>query len=141
MFACPTTGECDVVAASAPKEIPMPDSQVIALEEQGWKALSAGGETARAFYERVLDREVVMLLPGGLALGERAVIVKSMSGPPWSSFELEDLRSFQPTEDTAVVTYGVVAQRDEQEYSALMSSVYVLRDDEWKLVFHQQTPR
>jgi hypothetical protein len=34
-----------------------------------------------------------------------------------------------------------VARRDEQEYSALMSSTYVRREDGWKLVFHQQTPR
>ena len=101
----------------------MSQTDVIALEEQGWEALSSGGEAARAFYERVLDRTVVMLLPGGLVLDDRAVIVSSMSGQPWSSYELEDLRSFQPTEDTAVVTYGVVAQRNEQEYSALMSSV------------------
>jgi hypothetical protein len=56
-----------------------------------------------------------------------------MSGQPWSSYEFEDLRSFQPTEDTAVVTYGVLAQRDKQDYSALMSSVYVRRDGEWRL--------
>jgi hypothetical protein len=119
----------------------MSQTEVTALEEQGWEALSSGGEAARAFYERVLDRTVVMLLPGGLVLDDRAVIVDSMSGRPWSSYELEELRSFQPTDDIAVVTYGVVAQRDEQVYSALMSSVYVLRDDEWKLTFHQQTPR
>jgi hypothetical protein len=119
----------------------MSQTEVIALEEQGWEALSSGGEAARASYERVLDRTVVMLLPGGLVLDDRAVIVSSMSGQPWSSYELEDLRSFQPTEDTAVVTYGVVAQRNEQAYSALMSSVYVRRDDEWRLTLHQQTPR
>jgi hypothetical protein len=34
-----------------------------------------------------------------------------------------------------------VAQRDERVYSALMSSVYVRRDGERKLIFHQQTPR
>ncbi|HSI80488.1 MAG TPA: nuclear transport factor 2 family protein [Solirubrobacterales bacterium] len=119
----------------------MAENQVIALEEQGWEALSASGEAARAFYERVLDGVVVMLLPGGLVLDDRAVVVQSMSGRPWSSYELEELRSFQPTEDTAVVTYGVVAERDEQRYSALVSSVYARRGDEWKLSFHQQTPR
>jgi hypothetical protein len=82
-----------------------------------------------------------MLLPGGLQLDDRAVILDSMSGQPWSSYELEGVQSFQPTEDTAVVTYGVVAQRGEQEYSALVSSVYVHRADGWRLTFHQQTPR
>jgi hypothetical protein len=32
------------------------------LEEQGWRALSASGAEAARFYERVLDREVIMLL-------------------------------------------------------------------------------
>jgi hypothetical protein len=123
------------------KEIPISQSQVIALEEQGWEAFSSSGEAARAFYEGVLARTVVMLLPGGLVLDDRAAIVNSMSGQPWSSHELEDVRSFQPTGDTVIVTYGVVARRNEHEYSALMSSVYVRRDDGWRLTFHRQSPR
>jgi len=119
----------------------MPTQEVVQLEEQGWKALSSGGEAARDFYERVLDDTVWMLLPGGLVLDDRATVVDSMSGQPWSSYELSDMRSFQPTDDTAVVTYGVVAHRDAAPYSALMSSVYVRRGHEWKLAFHQQTPR
>ena len=119
----------------------MARDELIDLERAGWEALSSSGEAARAFYERVLDRTVLMLLPGGMVLDERAAIVESMSGTPWSSFELEDVRCLQPTPDTAVVTYGVVARRESQEYSALMSSVYVRREAAWKLVFHQQTPR
>jgi hypothetical protein len=119
----------------------MAHDEVIALEEQGWEALSSDGETARAFYEQVLDGTVVMLLPGGLVLDERAATVEAMSGAPWSSYDLQSMRSFQPTPDTAIVTYGVVAERDSQQYSALISSVYVRRQDGWKLTFHQQTPR
>ncbi len=119
----------------------MAQEELIALERDGWEALSTSGEAARAFYERVLDRTVVMLLPGGMVLDERGAIVDSMSGPPWSTFELDDLRCLLPTSDTGVVTYGVVARRGSQEYSALMSSVYVRRESAWKLTFHQQTPR
>jgi hypothetical protein len=119
----------------------MARDELIGLEQEGWEALSSSGEAARAFYERVLDRTVVMLLPGGMVLDERAAIIDSMSGQPWSSFELEDVRCLQPTSDTGIVTYGVVAQRRSQQYSALMSSLYLRRDDGWKLAFHQQTPR
>jgi hypothetical protein len=35
----------------------------------------------------------------------------------------------------------VTAHREGQpEYVALITSVYALRDDGWKLVYHQQTP-
>lgn len=117
-------------------------SELIDLEQKGWRALSSSGEAAAEFYERVLDGAVVMLLPGGMVLDERPAIVQSMSGQPWAAYELEDLRVLQPTPDTGVVTYGVVAQREgASDYSALMSSVYVRREDGWKLVLHQQTPR
>lgn len=119
----------------------MNDQQPIELERQGWEALATDGEAARAFYDRVLDRQVSMLLPGGMTLDDRGVIVESMSGQPWDRYALEDVRLLEPTPDTAVVTYGVVAERGGQEYSALMSSVYVRRLDGWRLVFHQQTPR
>jgi hypothetical protein len=116
-------------------------SELIELEEQGWLALSSTGEAAAEFYERVLDHTVVMLLPGGMVLDDRAAIVQSMSAQPWSSFELDDLRVLQLTADHAVVTYSVVAQREgTSAYSALMSSVYVRRATGWKLAFHQQTP-
>lgn len=111
------------------------------LEREGWEALASGGDAARAFYERVLDDDAVMLFPGGMRLDDRAAIVKSMGGPPWSRHELEDVRVATPSGDVAVVTYGAVAEREGQAYSALMSSVYVRREDGWRLVLHQQTPR
>ena len=119
----------------------MTADELIALEREGWEALAAGGEVARAFYDRVLDDEVLMLFPGGMVLDDRAAIVESMAGPPWTRYELEDLRGLQLTFDTGVVAYGAIAERDGSEYSALISSTYVRRDDGWKLAFHQQTPR
>ena len=120
----------------------MSQHELAGLEQQGWEALSAAGSAAAAFYERQLDGTVVMLLPGGLMLDDRAAMIKSMSGPPWSSYQLQDLRVFQPTPDTGIVVYGVVARRgDASPYSALVSSHYVRRDDGWKMTFHQQTPR
>jgi hypothetical protein len=111
------------------------------LERQGWEALSADGESARAFYAHVLDDTVMMLLPGGIALGERVQIIESMSGTPWSRYALDDLRTVHPTPDTGLVTYGVLAARGDAEYAALVSSFSVRRDGRWRLAFHQQTPR
>jgi hypothetical protein len=117
------------------------DNDPIDLEKQGWLALSSGPQAVRAFYERILDHAVAMLLPGGIILDDRQAIIDAMSGQPWSSFELEDVRSFRLSTDAVVVFYGAVAYRGEQRYSVLMSSAYVQRAGTWKLAFHQQTPR
>jgi hypothetical protein len=119
----------------------VPDSDPIDLERQGWLALSSGPQAARAFYERILDHAVTMLLPGGIILDDRQAIIDAMSGQPWSSFELDNVRSLRLSTDSVVVFYEAVAFRGEQRYSALMSSVYVQQSDTWKLAFHQQTPR
>jgi Domain of unknown function (DUF4440) len=120
----------------------MTTRELIELEERGWQALSAGPQAATEFYESVLDDDVVMLLPGGLRLDDRAAIIASMGGPPWASHRLEEPRVLPLTADTAVVIYGVVAERSgSPPYSALISSTYVRRGDGWKLAIHQQTPR
>lgn len=119
----------------------MPENDPVELEKQGWEALSAGGEAARAFYEGILDHQPVMLLPGGIVMRDRDAIIESMSGQPWSSFELEDIQCSRPVPDAAMVCYGVVAHRGSQRYSAVMSSVYVNRSGAWQLALHQQTPR
>ncbi|MEV7230568.1 MULTISPECIES: nuclear transport factor 2 family protein [Polymorphospora] len=116
--------------------------ELFELEEQGWRALSSTPGEAAAFYGRVLDDEVVMLLPGGLVIDDRAAAIEAMSGQPWSSYRLEEVRVRRPTPDTALVAYGVVAVRvGAAEYSALVGSGYARREAGWRLTFHQQTPR
>lgn len=120
---------------------PVNDQQALVdLEEAGWRALSTPGAGAD-FYDDVLDKTVVMLFPGGIRLEDRDVILGSMSGQPWSSYEIDRPRAYLPTPDTGLVVYGVVARREDYEYSALVSSMYVRRADGWKMAFHQQTPR
>ena len=118
------------------------DDDLKGLEERGWQALASDGATARTFYDEVLDDAVLMLLPGGLVLGDRAAALEAMGGAPWASYALEDVRVLRPTEDVGVVAYGVRAQReDAPPYAALVSSLYVRRGSGWRLSFHQQTPR
>ena len=116
-------------------------TELVALETDGWEALSADPAAAAEFYGRVLDDEVVMLLPGGMRLADRETILGSMGGAPWSSFALEDPQVVPLGADGALVVYGVVAEREGATYSALVSSAYVRRDGAWRLAFHQQTPR
>ncbi len=82
-----------------------------------------------------------MLLPGGVVVDNRDDVIRSMSGPPWSDYHLDEVRTRSLTGDVSVVTYRATAQRDgAQRYSALINSTYVRRADGWKLAVHQQTP-
>lgn len=115
--------------------------ELAALEHEGWQALSSDGAAAKTFYGRILDDDPIMLLPGGLVLEGHEQVLASMSGAPWSSFELEDLDVRVLDDDFGIVTYRAVAERRGRgEYVALMSSVYVRRPEGWRLVLHQQTP-
>jgi hypothetical protein len=133
-----------LMSTDAPLQNPAATDALAELEQRGWRALSTDGATAAAFYDEVLDDDVVMLLPapGGLVLTDRAEIVRSMSGAPWTWFRLEQVEVRRVSGDTGLVTYGAVAQREgSPEYSALVSSLYVRRPHGWRLAFHQQTPR
>jgi len=114
--------------------------ELITLERSGWEALSGNGSTAASFYGDVLARDVLMLLPGGMVIDDRAAVVASMQGDPWDSYALQDERVMPFGDSAAVVAYRAVARRAGQEYAALCNSTYVRQDGQWKLALHQQTP-
>lgn len=116
------------------------DDELIALEDQGWQALLAGGGGVVAFYNSVLDTQITMLLPGGLTITSRPAALKAMSGTPWDWYHLTGWAVQHVTDDVAVVTYSASAHRGETLYSALVSSLYVRRPGGWRLAFHQHTP-
>jgi hypothetical protein len=113
---------------------------LLRLERAGWRALATSGDAAAEFYDSVLANEVVMLLPGGLVIDDRAQVIESMRGAPWASYELVDERVLDLTRDSAIVTYRGRAQRVGNDYHALFNSTYVREGGVWKLKVHQQTP-
>jgi hypothetical protein len=118
----------------------MDQRDLLRLERAAWRALSADGESAAAFYDDVLASEVLMLLPGGLVIDDRSEVITSMRGAAWTSFELTDERVIDLTPDSAVVAYRATARRAGSDYDALFNSTYVRQGDSWKLKLHQQTP-
>lgn len=114
--------------------------EILELERAGWEALSAGSDASASYYDAMLADEVLMLLPGGMVLDDRAAVIDSMLGDPWSSYELSDERVVELSEDCAVVAYRTRAIRNDTEYSALITSTFVRDKREWKLAVHQQTP-
>ncbi len=118
-----------------------PAEELLRLEREGWEALSTSPEAAVRFYAQNLAASVLMLLPGGIVLDERAEAVESMGGSPWASFELSGERVLDLGDGAAVVAYRATAQRDGgQPYTALFNSTYVREDGAWRLAVHQQTP-
>ncbi|MDQ1396334.1 MAG: hypothetical protein QOG64_1593, partial [Acidimicrobiaceae bacterium] len=112
----------------------------VELERSAWQALSSSGAAAAAFYERVLATRVLMLLPGGLVIDDRAEVISSMRGAPWDSFEFADERVVPLGRDSAVVVYRARARRGSTSYEALFNSTYIREDGAWRLALHQQTP-
>ncbi len=116
------------------------NSDLIELERSGWDALATSGEAAAEFYRGVIADRVLMLLPGGLVIDDRAQIIETMQGAPWTEFELSNERVVELTHDSAVVAYEARARRGDDDYRALISSTYVRVRGEWRLAVHQQTP-
>lgn len=113
---------------------------LLELERESWDALSTDGTTAAAFYEGVLADEVLIVLPGGIALDDRQAVIDSMRGPPWDHFELLDERVIELSDQAAAVIYRAIAHRSDQDYEAWFTSTYTRANSQWKLVLHQQTP-
>lgn len=113
----------------------------MALERAGWEALSGAPPGPRAFYDRVLTDDAVMIVPG-LVLDRRAALESWDGVPPWMDYELVDPRMIGLGLDAAALTYVAVARRDGQAepYRAVMTSVYVRGTSGWRLAIHQQTP-
>lgn len=76
-------------------------SVIEALESRDWEALS--GPDGAAMYDDVIADDGLMVFPG-LVLDKAASIQAIAGAPPWSSFELADVREVTATPDSALVT-------------------------------------
>ncbi len=114
--------------------------ELLQLERAGWEALSTSGEAAIRFYADHLARDVLMVLPGGMVIDDRDRVIESMGGAPWTSYELSDERVLELGGEGVVVAYRATARRDEDVYTAMISSTYIHEEGDWKLVVHQHTP-
>jgi hypothetical protein len=113
---------------------------VVDLEHAGWRALATGGHEAARFYDGVLAERIVMLLPGGTVIDDRAQAVHAMSGAPWDEHDLGPELVLPLGTDGIALTYRATARRGDTVYTALFNSTYVRVDATWRLALHQQTP-
>lgn len=114
-------------------------NELVALEEQGWQALSSNEGAGTAFYDSVLRDDAMMLFSGGMRLDGKEQILASLAAQPWESFQMSNVKAISLSEDTGAVIYDVAARREGRLYKALISSTYTFADGVWKLAIHQQT--
>ena len=108
---------------------------LLAIEQRLW---TGGGEE----YRRHLDDECAIAFTEMAGVFSREQVAGTVEGPDrWRDVEMSLQGLVRPTNDVAVLTYRASAVRgNEERYSALVSSGYVRRDGEWRMMFHQQTP-
>ena len=81
----------------------------------------------------------LMVFPG-VVMDKAGALDAIRETPPWSSFELSEIRVTGDA-NAACITYRAGARRgDADPYVAVMSSVYARRDARWYLLLHQQSP-
>jgi hypothetical protein len=111
--------------------------ELLEIEHEGWRALSTA--EGAAYYAGRLADDALMAFPFGLL--DRAQALQAMAeAAPWRTYEIRDAIVVPLTDDCGIVVYAVGAQRvGDEPFSAIVSSTYVRRGGEWKLVFHQQS--
>jgi hypothetical protein len=93
-----------------------------------------------AEYRRHLADEAVVIVPGQ-ALDKDATVQSIEASPGWDELTIDDARVIEVGDDGAAISYRFSGRRGTDfAYEALLSSVYVRRDDRWQMVLHQQTP-
>jgi hypothetical protein len=105
-----------------------------AFEPAGWEALSVASPGPRAFHDRVLADDAIMIVPARCSIGRQ----RSSRGT--ACRRGPSMIGIGP--DAATLTYVATARRDGQAepYRAGMTSVYVRGASGWQLAIHQQTP-
>lgn len=114
--------------------------ELLELEHKGWQSLcsSSGAD----FYGQIMTEDGVMVLSHGFVFTRNQVVESLNDAPPWSRYEISEERLISLEASSAILVYKGIAWRGEAdpEFRALMSSVYVRRENEWRLASYQQTP-
>lgn len=92
-------------------------------------------------YREIVDEDCLVAFTQMAGVCSREEVASTVDGSQrWKNIELEPEGVITPTDDVAILTYRASADRGDDTYRALVSSGYVKRDGDWKLMFHQHTP-
>jgi len=98
-----------------------------------------GGED---YFLAHLDEKCLLAFPQMAGAYSREEVAATAKEPQrWKDLSTQEKGFLQPTGDMAELAYEARATRANGEpYRALVSTLYVRRDDGWKMAFHSQTP-
>lgn len=114
-------------------------NELLALEHRGWQSLCDGD--GAQFYGDLMTADAVMILAHGFAFDRSAVIESFADAPPWDSYEIADPTVISLGDDQAILRYTGTGRRGtDDDFVALMGSVYVRVAGTWRLAHYQQTP-
>jgi hypothetical protein len=113
--------------------------ELLELEHAGWRSLCDG--TGADFYGMLMTEHGCMILANGAVLSRDDVVSALAEAPPWSSYEIADPELVEIGDDAVGVVYTGTGRRDGDEFTGVMSSVYVRDASGWRMVLYQQTPR
>jgi Domain of unknown function (DUF4440) len=113
---------------------------LLELEYKQWKMLSS--DCGAAFYRETLTDDSLMAVPSPYGVMSRDRIIREVeAAPPIVHYALHDPQVIRLGADSGVVVYRMTQQRRAQpRFAAAISSVYVRRDGQWQMAYHQQTP-
>ena len=113
------------------------DQSIINVEKEFWAA-----SQNPAFYETHVAPEALFLMPDskGIYTKRQCIEIIAHNKKPWDSYELLDVRVIQESKNLKIVAYDVHAMKSGIMYEALVSTTYVLKNEQWVLLLHQQTP-
>ncbi len=113
--------------------------ELLDLETAGWLSLCDG--TGADFYESVMTDDARMVLANGVVMTRSEVAESLQHAPPWASFDIDaPVLTLLGDDVVALVYTGTGRRRQGDDFTAIMTSVYVRRPSGWKLAHYQQTP-
>ncbi|MFC4049812.1 nuclear transport factor 2 family protein [Actinomadura syzygii] len=115
------------------------ENELRELEEKGWAAISVGDGD---FYRGLVTDRTVCVEPDGLQTGHELADDIEANKSPFDDYTLDDVKVLPLGDGSALITYRATIRLTEADFSfeLYMTSVYERGDDDWRLVFHQQTP-
>ena len=109
------------------------EDRLYETERQFW---TGGSDVYRAH----VDETCLTVFTEMAALLDRDRIAQSVEGHRWDEVAISRKGFKQPEETVAIIAYEATAKRAGRSYRALVGSGYVRRGQDWKMMFHQQTP-